>query len=146
MKKFVGFDGPTITFPASHKGTISNVLLAGQSQLFGGFYAPISKTTAGVKRYPIDQARIQMLQQLLAAKLNCAGFGCSTATQDLIDNSDLAYKNETNKNLIISLAGQLDAFNNSGDNVAIPISLGPTGKATPKTSQGFADTVFWNIP
>jgi hypothetical protein len=40
----------------------------------------------------------------------------------------------------------MDAFNNSGDSGAIPISLGATGKATPQTSQSVANTAFWNAP
>jgi hypothetical protein len=138
MQKFVG--------SGTHRGAITNVLLPAQSQLFGGFYAPIAKTTTGTKRTVVDQARIQMLQQLLAAKLNCAAFGCSGATLTLIANADAAYAAGANKATIISLAGQLDTFNNSGDAFAIPVALGATGKATPKVSQSYANLVFWNLP
>jgi hypothetical protein len=131
----------------THKGKITATSTPGASQLFGGFYAPIAKKTDGSKRTPVDQARIQMLQQLLAAKLNCAAFGCSGATQTLIANADAAYSAVTpNKNTIISLAGQLDAFNNSGDANAIPPSLGVTGKATPSTSKLIANMAFWDLP
>lgn len=140
VDKFVG-ENIDVVEGVTHKGKITNA-----GQLFGGFYAPIAKTTTGTKRSQIDQARIQMLQQLLAAKLNCAAFGCSQATIDLIAQADAAYKAGTNKNLIISLAGELDAFNNSGDNVAMNPSLPATGKATPKTSQSIANTAFWNRP
>lgn len=139
-------NGSTTVGSAPSKGDVTNIQLAGQSQLFGGFYAPIAKKTTGAKRTPIDQARIQMLQQLLAAKLNCAAFGCSAATTQLIVDADAAYAAGTNKNLILSLAGQLDTFNNSGDTNAIPAELPATGKATPKTSQSYADTAFWNNP
>jgi hypothetical protein len=125
----------------THKGILTNM-----GQVFGGFYAPIAKTTTGTKRTPVDQARIQMLQQLLAAKLNCAAFSCSAATQTLIANADAAYAAGASKATIISLAGQLDAFNNSGDANAIPSGLPATGKATPKTSQSIANTAFWNLP
>jgi hypothetical protein len=141
---FVGTNAPQTA--GSHKGHVFNVQLPGQSQLFGGFYAPIAKTTTGAKRTPVDQARIQMLQQLLGAKLNCAAFGCSSGTQTLIANADAAYAAGTNKNLINTLAGQLDAFNNSGDAYAIPASLPATGKATPKASQSLANLAFWNLP
>ncbi len=125
---------------APHKGQLTEI-----GQVFGGFYAPIAKTTTGAKRSPVDQARIQMLQQLLAAKLNCAAFGCSNAIQTLITNSDSAYA-AGNRSTIISLAGQLDAYNNSGDAIAIDPNLPTTGKATPKTSQSLANLSFWNNP
>ena len=138
MQKYVG--------AGLHKGVITNILLPGQSQLFGGFYAPIAKKTTGSKRDQIDQARVQMLQQLLAAKLNCAAFGCSSTITTLISDADAAYAAGTNKGLINSLAGQLDTFNNSGDSGAIPSGLPATGKATPKTSQGYANLPFWDLP
>lgn len=137
--KFVG-ENANVVDGTTHKGKITTV-----GQLFGGFYAPIAKTTTGAKRTPVDQARVQMLQQLLAAKLNCAAFNCSQVTINLIASADAAYK-AGDKNLINSLAGQLDAFNNSGDNVAINPTLGVTGKATPSLSKSLADLVFWNKP
>jgi hypothetical protein len=87
-----------------------------------------------------------LLQQLLAAKLNCAAFGCSASTVTNIAGADLAYKLGANKNTIMYYSGLLDAYNNSGDNGAIPPVLGATGKATPKTSQSIADKSFWNQP
>ena len=137
--------GPDCPSNTSCVGTSKGVLKI-MSQVFGGFYAPMAKTSTGVKRNQIDQARINMLQQLLAAKLNCAAFGCSTATQTLINNADAAYAAGTNKNLILSLSGQLDTYNNSGDTYAIPSGLPATGKATPKTSQSLANLAFWNQP
>ncbi len=145
MQKYVGVNSAPV--PGSHKGTISNITSPlGQSELFGGFYALIAKKADGTKRLPIDQARIQMLQQLLAAKLNCAAFECSSATLTLITDADAAYLAGASKSLIISLAGQLDLFNNSGDSGAIPPALGATGKATPTASQSYANTGFWNQP
>jgi hypothetical protein len=138
--------GSTTVGFGAHKGIVTNILEPLKSELFGGFYAAIAKTTTGGKRTPIDQARIQMLQQLLAAKLNCAAFGCSSSTKSLIASADVAYAAGTNKGTIISLAGQLDAFNNSGDAYAIPANLPATGKATPKDSKNYANLVFWNIP
>lgn len=130
---------------APHKGVITNIQLPGQSQLFGGFYAPIAKTTTGAKRTPVDQARITLLQQLLAAKLNCAAFGCSTTVQGQIATADADYAS-TNKNAIMADVSILGTYNNSGDTGAIPPSLPPTGKATPKDSQAIANLLFWNLP
>ncbi|MDP2723342.1 MAG: hypothetical protein Q8O72_11340, partial [Bacteroidales bacterium] len=125
----------TIGDNSTHKGPIDI------SKVFGGFYAPISKTTSGSKRSAVDQARIQLLQQLLAAKLNCGTFGCSASIHTLITGADAAYV-AGNKTAILNYASLLDAYNNSGDTIII----GNAGNATPKTSQGLADKAFWNAP
>ncbi len=125
---------------APHKGVLITA-----AQIFGGFYAPIPKTTAGAKRTPVDQARITLLQQLLAAKLNCAAFGCSSATATLIAKADADYA-AGDKNAILADSGALDAYNNSLDTGAIPAGLPPTGKATPSASKASADLAFWNNP
>ena len=46
----------------------------------GGFWSNIAKTTTGAKRSALDQARMQLLQQLLAAELNASAFGVSPST------------------------------------------------------------------
>ncbi len=143
MQQYVGFIGTAST--STHKGNITNILAQGQSQLFGGFYAPISKTTTGVKRSQVDQARIQILQQLLAAKLNCAAFGCSTNTTNLIAQADADYLAGNTKAMLAD-ANALNAFNNQGDTNAIPSTLPPTGSATPQTSQLYANLAFWDSP
>jgi hypothetical protein len=141
-----GTDGLLIGNHSTHKaGTATGAGGLTQAELFGGFYAPIAKTTTGAKRTPVDQARIQLLQQLLAAKLNCVAFGCMATVQTSISNADVAYATG-NKATIISSAGLLDAFNNSGDAYAIPAELPATGKATPKDSQSLANKAFWNAP
>lgn len=111
------------------------------AKLFGAFYAPIAKTTTGVKRSQIDQARIQLLQQLVAAKLNCAAFGCQSSVQTMINNADIVYATGTRAQ-ILAAAGQLDVYNNSGDTLII----GNAGNATPKDSKSLADLAFWNTP
>lgn len=121
---------------APHKGFITT-----NGQLFGAFYAPISKTTTGIKRSQLDQARMQLLQQLVAAKLNCAAFGCPTSTQTLIIQADIAYATVFRIDILLS-AYQLDAYNNSGDTIII----GNAGSATPKTSKSYANIAFWNAP
>ncbi len=128
-----------------HRGVITNTQSAGASQLFGGWYSAIPKTTTGSQRNATDKARMQLLQQLLAAKLNCAAFGCSAAIQAQIANADSVFATGTAAQ-ILAAASQMDAFNNSGDSGAIPPVLGATGKATPKTSQSYANLVFWNLP
>ncbi|MBI3397228.1 hypothetical protein HY045_02010 [Candidatus Woesebacteria bacterium] len=111
-------------------------------KLFAGFYASISKTSTGSKRSQLNQARMQMLQQWLAAELNCQAFGCSLFTQNLLTNSAVAWAN-TNTSVILSYTSQLNTYNNSND--ALPIS--GQGKATPKDSQSQAlsQLGFWDV-
>jgi hypothetical protein len=89
---------------APHKGIITNIEADGQSELFGAFWANISHTTTKDKRSDLDQSRMQMLQQLVAAKLNAAAFGASPATLALLSDADAAYAG-TNGALIDSLEG-----------------------------------------
>jgi len=124
---------------------LSNGTTPASSELFGAFYAPISKTTSGTKRTPTEQARIQLLQQLVAAKLNCAAFGCSVSTLNKISVADVAYATG-NKNDILNSASILDAYNNSQDNLAIPPELAKPGSATPDLSKLYANLTFWNTP
>ena len=142
FQTYFGTTGMKIGNGTTHKAYITNVQSTGASQLFGGFYASIPKTSTGVKRSDIDKARMQLLQQLIAAKLNCAAFGCSLAVQTMIANIDSVYASGP-ASAIITAAGQLDAYNNSGDTI---ITIGAPGKATPKTSQNWANISFWNLP
>jgi len=128
---------------ASHRSSITNTQSVGQSQLFGAYYSSIPKKSDGkTKRSEIDQARIQLLHQLITAKLNCAAFDCSTSIQNIIKNADSAYANGP-KESILNFAGVLDVYNNSGDTIII---TGTPGKATPKDSQSIANKVFWDTP
>ena len=122
--------------------TIGTKVIDTPAELFAGFYASLPKTTTGAKRTSLDHARMQMLQQWLAAKLNCAAFGCSSTTQTLLTNAATAFSG-TNKTLILNYASQLDAYNNSND----ALLISGQGKATPQTSQSTASTQlsFWNI-
>ena len=127
---------------APHKG-----ILTTYGQIFGAFYSSISKTSTGSKRSSLDQARMQLLQQLVAAKLNCAAFGCSSSITTLISGADAAYAG-SNATAILNYESQLDAYNSGpGDNVNVPNSLAPfQGSATPKTSQAIANVIYWNSP
>jgi len=111
------------------------------AQLFGAYYSSIPKKSDGKQRTALDKARMQLLQQLVTAKLNCAAFGCAASVQTMISQADSAYSS-TNAATILASASALDAYNNSGDTIVI----GNAGKATPKTSQSLASIVFWDIP
>lgn len=138
MQRFIGVNSA----PDDHKGFITNILSAKSSQLFGAYYSSIPKLSDGkTKRGSTDQARMILLQQLVTAKLNCAAFGCPTITQNLITKSDSDYHLGLAGFMLLD-ANALDIYNNSGDTIII----GNPGNATPKTSQSYADIVFWNTP
>jgi len=127
---------------APNKGLITNIQAAGQSQLFGGFYASIPKlSNSKTQRNALDKARMQLLQQLLAAKLNCAAFGCAASVQTMIATADSVYATGTTAQILTS-AGLLGDYNNSGDTIII----GNAGSATPKVSQSLANIAFWDTP
>ena len=109
-------------------------------KLFGGFFASIPKKTVGGNRTDVDKARMQLLQQLIAAKLNCAKFTCSASTLSAIAAADTAYQSGTVAQ-ILAAAGAMDAYNNSND--ALPIS--GQGSATPNASKAAANLPFWNV-
>jgi hypothetical protein len=110
-------------------------------KLFGAFYSDISKkSNSKTQRTAVDKTRMVLLQQLVAAKLNCAAFGCGASTLTLISNADAAFASGDIAGMNIS-TGLLDAYNNSGDSMII---TGTPGKATPKDSQTIADKPFWD--
>jgi len=139
-------DGITHVDGSGTDGRITNKKSSGSSELFGAFFANIAKTTIGkgktAQRDPVDKARMQLLQQLVAAKLNCAAFDCNQDVQDLIDAADAAYAGE-DAGLILYYAGEMDAYNNSGDTIIIGYTF---SHATPKVSRDYADLDFWNQP
>ncbi len=131
----------------SHKGIISNLQTPGSSQLFGAYFSNIAKKTTGkgnaAQRTALDKARMQLLQQLVTAKLNCAAFGCSTGIQVVIAGSDSAYAGTSISAILVS-ANLLDAYNNSGDTIIITPYV--PGNATPSQSQLLANLAFWDTP
>jgi hypothetical protein len=108
------------------------------NELFGGFLANVAKTTTGVKRTALDQARMQLLQQLLAAILNHLQFG--SGTDAMLDAAKAAYCG-TDRNAILAQVTILDNFNNSGDSLPAGVN---TGKADPKNSKGIANYATWD--
>lgn len=145
----LGFWQTHFTFTNSIAGNFSSplwIICAGgrtittQGELYGGFYASIPKKSDGkTKRSDIDQARMQLMQQLLAAILNNLAFGGGGGSA-LITNAKTAYCTGT-KAQILDYAGQLDAFNNSGDSQPAGQN---TGSADPKASKAAANIPTWD--
>jgi hypothetical protein len=123
--------------------TITNVPGAGKSQLFGAFYANIAKTTTNANRSTLDKDRMILLQQLVAAKLNCTIFICIPSVISMISTADAAYASG-NTAAILNSANLLDAYNTSNDSASL--GLYNPGSATPSTSSSNANKVFWNQP
>lgn len=125
---------------SAHPITLGPRTITTGAELFGGLEANVAKTSTGAKRSALDQARIQLAHQYLAAALNCAAFGCSAATQTLLANASAAYAG-TDVSAINAYASQLDAFNSSGDSLA---AAGTNGPATPKDSDSLANLSLWD--
>lgn len=142
------FNNPIFTFSwfsPQHiiigNGTSNHQPVITIGEVFGAYYSSISKTSTGKRRAALDQARMQLLQQLVTAKLNCAAFGCPANIQELIANADSVYA-AGNISQMLTDSNLLDAYNNSGDTLVIP----NLGSATPKTSQSLANIIFWDLP
>ena len=109
------------------------------ARLMGGFWSDVSKTTTGVKRSATDQARMQLLQQLLAAELNASAFG-SVPSSGTFAQWESAYCSG-NANQIKTAQQQAASFNSAGDSGQFT----PGTSADSKGARAIADLAFWNI-
>jgi hypothetical protein len=144
----------TIGFWATHVAYTENVwsyvdnkmigtkTIDDNGKLFGAFWSNISKKSNGSKRTALDQARMQLLQQLVGAMLNVQAFGDDGTGAALIAAGKAAFIG-TDKNLILSVANQLDTFNQSGDSSPLPPGVNP-GPADPKGAKAIANIPFWD--
>jgi hypothetical protein len=113
--------------------------LDGLGKVMGAFWSSISKKTNGDKRTDIDQARMQLLQQLIAAELNASAFGSTPS-----NGSFAAWENAlcgTNITAIKNAASQAASFNTQGDSGTFT----PGTSADSKTARNIANKAFWNI-
>jgi hypothetical protein len=133
------------TFPgvASVSG-IGDTLICGRpidtlGKLMGAFWSNIAKTSTGAKRSSLDQARMQLLQQLVAAELNASAFGTIPS-----NGTFAAWESAlcgTNTSAIKTALSQASAFNTQGDSVAFT----PGTSADAKNAKSIADIPFWNV-
>jgi len=107
------------------------------AELMGGFWSGVAKKTDNTKRSSLDQARMILAQQLLAAMLNKQAFG--TSDGGLIAQGKAAF-NGTERKDILNKAAALAAFNSGGDDYPIP----SVGAANPKLAQAMANKKFWD--
>jgi hypothetical protein len=120
--------------------TITAIPTTGQNILMGGFWAGISQMSGkGGKRSSIDQARMQMMQQYLAAVLNYHMFG--SIGESVLASARAAYCG-TNQSAIQAQIGILGNLNQAGDTLGTT----PGGSATTQTSKAQADIDAWDTP
>src|SRR5262249_4339916 len=91
------------------------------------------------KRLPIDQARMQMVQQYLAAVLNYHMFG--SIGESVLKAARTAYCG-TDQGAIQAQIGILGSLNQAGDTLGTT----PGGSATTQTSKAQADIDAWDTP
>jgi hypothetical protein len=108
-------------------------------KLMGGFWSDIAKKSTGAKRTSLDQARMQLLQQLLAAELNASAFGSVPST-----GSFAAWETAlcgTNESAIKTAQQQAASFNTSGDSSTFT----PGTSADSKNARAIATYTFWDV-
>ncbi len=110
-------------------------------KLMGAFWSDISKTSTGTKRSALDQARMQLLQQLIAAELNASAFGSvpiggsgrfATWESALCGTSTTAIKNAQQ---------EAASFNTQGDSGTFT----PGTSADSKNARAIATYTFWDV-
>ena len=122
---------------------------------FGAFLSGISKNSDGTARTALNQAKMQLTQQAVAAIMNCNAFGSIPAATyeglPLIDSTCNAPSGTTavgkylntvsssDASKVIAVATLLDTFNNSGDPVAT--TLGSTS-ADANLAKNLANKIF----
>jgi hypothetical protein len=134
------------TFPGVvNVGLIGDTQICGRpldtlGKVEGGFWSDVSKTSTSAKRSVLDQARMQLLQQLLAAELNASAFGSvpSGATPFADMESALC---GTNTNVIKNAQQAAASFNTTGDSSTFT----PGTSADSKNSRSVANIPFWDI-
>ncbi|HEX7346866.1 MAG TPA: hypothetical protein VF253_08735, partial [Candidatus Limnocylindrales bacterium] len=95
----------------------------------------------GSKRTALDHARMQLLQQLIAAELNASAFDSVPAGGSGMFATWEAALCGTNQNAIKTAASQAAAFNEGGDSGLFT----PGMSADPKTAKSTANIAFWDI-
>jgi Prealbumin-like fold domain len=110
-------------------------------KLMGGFWSDVSKTSVGGKRSALDQARMQLAQQLLAGELNTSAFGSvPSGGLSVFTTWENAFCG-TNQNAIKNALQGAASFNSQGDNSTFT----PGTSADSKNARSIANLVFWNL-
>jgi hypothetical protein len=107
----------------------------------GGFWSDIPKKSTGAKRTALDQARMQLLQQLLAAELNASAFGSVPSGGTGIFAQWESALCGTSTSAIKSAQQQAASFNSQGDSATFT----PGTSADSKYARSVANIPFWDI-
>lgn len=92
----------------------------------GGLNANVARTSTGGRRSALDQARMQLMHQLLAAVLNSVAFGTVPTGPAAYETAFAAYCG-TDRAAMLTSASALASFNEGGDGYAW--TIGPQGPA-----------------
>jgi hypothetical protein len=124
---------------------LGDVSICGQAltfnQVMGAFWADISKTSTGVKRSPLGQARMQLLQQLMAAELNASAFGSAPSGGAATINGWETMLCGTDQNAIKNAQQGAASFNSVGDSATFT----PGTSADSKYARTIANIAFWDM-
>jgi uncharacterized repeat protein (TIGR01451 family) len=134
------------TFPGvANTAGIGDTQLCGRNigdlgTLMGAFWSDISKTSKGAKRSQLDQGRMQLLQQLIAAELNASAFGSIPAGgTGQFATWEAAYCGTVTKDISNAQQGAA-SFNTKGDGSQFT----PGTSADSKNARAIANAVFWD--
>ena len=135
------------TFPGVASVTgIGDTLICGRpiddlGELMGAFWSNIPRKSDGTKRGELNRARMQLLQQLIAAELNASAFGT-------VPNGGISkfatWESRlcgTNIDAIKTAQQQAASFNSQGDGGTFT----PGTSADSKYARSVADIPFWDI-
>ena len=126
---------------------IGNITLCSKSidtdaKLMGAFWSDISKTTTNGKRSSLDQSRMQLLQQLIAAELNATAFG-STPLNGSFTAWESAYCG-TDTKAIQTAQQQAASFNSQGDSSTFTPGTSADSKEGRAAAAG-GGAAFWDV-
>jgi hypothetical protein len=119
----------------------------------GGFWSNIVRTSEKEKRTALDQARMALVQQLLAAMLNVmmdthvngdawdAGDPIFQESIQFINDAKAAYCGNDTR-LILTKATELFFFNNGGEKTELPPGMSP--RAEPQKARKAAAEHYWD--
>jgi len=108
-------------------------------KLMGAFWSDAPKTSTGGKRSSLDQARMQLLPQLLAGELNASAFG-SVPSSGSFAAWESAYCG-TDQTIIKNAVQEATAFNTNG----IGGIVTPGTSADSKNAKAVANKAFWDL-
>ena len=130
---------PPASPAAKDMGTTIVTQSAALGRLMGGFWSGISTKSTGGKRTSIDQSRMQLVQQLLAAELNASAFG-SLPSSGTFSAWESAYCGSS-QTAIKNALQQAASFNSQGDSSKFT----PGTSADSKGARAMANIPYWDV-